>query len=125
LERRRRCLGPVAVRDQHPAGGRVALTRLRHPLPNPALECLLPRHLSVLPCGGRAGTHAPDAPPDRATVTGVPMAQGHLYLPRPAAWAPGRRWGAGARLSDCRLSGPAGAAKLIARRYRTRNRFER
>ena len=30
-----------------------------------------------------------------ATVTGVPMARGHLYLPRPAAWAPGRRSGAG------------------------------
>ena len=48
-------------------------------------------------------------------MTGVPMARGHLYLPRPAAWAPGRRSGAGLRLQTTlrplRLSP---APKLIA-----------
>jgi hypothetical protein len=47
-------------------------------------------------------------------MTGVPMAQGHLYLPRPAAWVPGRRSGAGPRLSNCYLLGPREATKLIA-----------
>lgn len=47
-------------------------------------------------------------------MTGVPTAQGHLYLPRPAAWAPGRRSGAGRRLINCYLLGPGGAPKVIA-----------
>ena len=83
------------LRDEVPARGRVALAGLLHPLADPALERPLLRHVVPFAADG-LGTHAPDAPPDRAyDDSGVPMARGHLYLRRAGGVSTGTEVGRG------------------------------